>query len=246
MIIDSHTHVQRTPGFWDSPPERIISLIEKAGIDKAIIMPYSDFPALTEYVCDSVKKFPDKLIGYARLDPSLGEEACKLLEHYVVNCNIRGLKLHPVGNLVNPAASASIALINKAAQLKIPTLFHCGDEEFSLPMQIARAAKLCPEANIILGHMGGYFHVEDAIRAAEIYPNIYLETSAMPYPEKIKEAVERVGASRVIFASDGPGCPPDLELRKVSIASLNPEDEALVLAGNIIRLLGDEALRETK
>ena len=44
---------------------------------------------------------------------------------------------------------------------------------------IARAAEACPEATIILGHMGGYFHVEEAIDAAERHPNLVLETSAI-------------------------------------------------------------------
>ena len=58
-----------------------------------------------------------------------------------------------------------------------------------------------PTLNIILGHMGGYFHVDEAIDAAERHANLVLETSAMPYPVKIREAVERVGAERVLYAS---------------------------------------------
>ena len=37
--------------------------------------------------------------------------------------------------------------------------------------------------------MGGYFHVDEALDVAEQHPNIVLETSAMPYPDKIAEAV---------------------------------------------------------
>jgi predicted TIM-barrel fold metal-dependent hydrolase len=73
--------------------------------------------------------------------------------------------------------------------------------------------------------------------AAERYGNIVLETSAVPYPDKIGEAVRRLGAERVIFGSDGPGCNPTLEVEKVRLAGLSPEDERRVLAGNIVRLL---------
>ncbi|MCD4782239.1 MAG: amidohydrolase family protein [Candidatus Eremiobacteraeota bacterium] len=237
MIIDSHTHVQRTSGFWDSPPERIVELIDKAGIDMAVIMTYSDSPDLIDYIHKSVERFPQKLIGYTRLDPSMGESACSLLEHSVVNLGMKGLKLHPVGNLVHPADETSINLIKTAARLGVPTLFHCGDEELTLPLQVASAAKKCPSATIILGHMGGYFHVEDAIIAALTHPNIYLETSAMPYPWKIKDAVDTIGEDRVLFASDGPGCPPDLELKKVKMAGLTQHQEEKVIGGNIRRIL---------
>jgi predicted TIM-barrel fold metal-dependent hydrolase len=237
MIIDSHTHVQRVSGFWDSPPERIISLMDEAGIDKAIIMPYSDEQELVEYMRDCVLQYPDRLIAYARLNPAEGKSAQDILIKSVKEWGIKGLKLHPVGNFVHPSSSLSVDLIKVASQLKIPTLFHSGDEELTLPLQIAAAAEILPEAIIIMGHMGGYFHTEDAILAAEKFPNIYLETSAMPYPEVIREAVSRIGANRVLFASDGPGCPPDLELIKIEKANLTSSDKDLILSGNISNLL---------
>lgn len=238
MIIDSHAHVQRVSGYWDSPPGRILKLMKEAGIDKTIIMPYSDDPSLLQYTRDCFEKFPDKLIGYARLDPSMGEKAVELLRKSVRDWGFRGLKLHPVGNLIHPAHPSSLSLIREAARLKVPTLFHCGDEDLTLPFQIAAAAEKVPEATIILGHMGGYFHTRDAILAAKKHKNIYLETSAMPYPEEITRAVNILGAERILFASDGPGCPPDLELKKVKLADLNPEDEKMVLGRNIERILG--------
>jgi len=237
MIIDSHTHVQQTSGFWDSPPERIVRLIDDADIDMAVIMTYSDSPELIDYIHESVNRFPKRLIGYTRLDPSMGETACRLLEHSVLNLGMKGLKLHPVGNLVHPADDTSIKLIKTAARLRVPTLFHCGDEELTLPLQIASAALKCHDATIILGHMGGYFHVGDAIIAAEKCSNIYLESSAMPYPWKIKEAVDRIGEDRVLFASDGPGCPPDLELTKVKMSGLNQNQLKKVTGENIMRIL---------
>ena len=79
-----------------------------------------------------------------------------------------------------------------------------------------------PEATIVFGHMGAYFHGQDALAVAERCDNVVLETSACPYPELIGEAVRRVGAERVIFGSDGPGCPPAIELEKVRRAGLAP------------------------
>jgi len=236
MIIDSHTHVQRVSGFWDSPPERIISLMEEAGIDISVIMTYSDSPELLRYIRESVRKFPKRLIGYARLDPSC-EDAEGLLKKAVEEWGFKGLKLHPVGNHVHPAHPASLKLIETASQLGVPTLFHCGDEEYTMPLQIIAAARAVPSAIIILGHMGGYFHVNDAIIAAQKCENIYLETSAMPYPHLIAKAVNRIGSKRILFASDGPGCPPDLELEKIRLAKLDNKDEENLLFRNIRKIL---------
>jgi predicted TIM-barrel fold metal-dependent hydrolase len=59
----------------------------------------------------------------------------------------------------------------------------------------------------------------------------------MPYPARIREAIDAVGPARVLFASDGPGCNPRLELAKVRRAGLTQEEEELVCGGNIRRLL---------
>jgi predicted TIM-barrel fold metal-dependent hydrolase len=142
-----------------------------------------------------------------------------------------------VTTIAHPAGADTLRLIRAAAAHGAPTLFHCGDEPLTTPLAIARAAAACADATIILGHMGGYFHVDDAIEVAERHRNVVLETSAMPYPAKIREAVERIGAERVIYASDGPACSPRIEVEKVRLAGLDPESERLVLGENARRML---------
>ncbi len=241
-IIDSHTHVDEVPALgWIDPPEKIIGLLDEAGIAQAVVMTYTELPGFNpralEYVAEAVAKYPHRLIGYARLHPWHEAEAARLLVRAVREYRMKGLKLHPVGTLAHPADAATLKLIRLAAELQVPVLFHCGDEPMTTPLAIAVAAARVPDATIILGHMGGFFHVDEAIEVAERHPNVLLETSAMPYPDKIHEAVTRLGADRVLYASDGPGCPPRLELEKVRMAGLSDSDLALVLRGNIVRLL---------
>ena len=59
----------------------------------------------------------------------------------------------------------------------------------------------------------------------------------MPYPYRVREAVERLGAERILYASDGPACSPRIEVEKVRLAGLAPADERLVFAENAIRIL---------
>jgi hypothetical protein len=202
----------------------------------------TDAPALNPSVLDLIAaacaEFPDRLYGFARLHPGYGDRAIKLLRSAVNDLGFLGLKLHPVSTLSHPAGPDTVALVRESSDLGVPVLFHCGDEPMTTPYQIATLAKKCPEARIILGHMGGYYHVDEAIDAAERFPNLYLETSAMPFPHKIHEAVRRIGAGRVLFGSDGPVCSPVLEMEKVRLASLSGADTAQVLGGTINMLLG--------
>jgi uncharacterized protein len=242
MIVDFHTHVDEAEAFgWIDPPEKLIPLLDEAGIDRAACMTYVDLPGSNpdalEYLADAVSRFPDRLLAVARLNPSYRRGAAEALRRAVDELGFRGVKLHPTTTLAHPADQPTVALLRQAADLGVPALFHCGDDPYTTPQAIAAGARQAPDTAVVLGHMGGYFHVDDAIAAAERQPNLYLETSAMPYPGKIAEAVERVGAERVVFGSDGPGCNPRLEVEKIRMLGLGRDAEERILGGNAARLL---------
>jgi predicted TIM-barrel fold metal-dependent hydrolase len=245
VIVDAHLHVDDIPALgWRMGAELCVQRLDEAGIDSGVVMTIVDAPELNpgavEMIAGAVAAFPDRLWAYARIHPWYGDEAAALLER-AFTLGFKGLKLHPVSTIAHPAAADSLRLIRVAAAHSAPTLFHCGDEPMATPLAIAAAAEACPEATIVLGHMGGYFHVDEAIAVAERFPNLILETSAMPYPAKIREAVERIGVERVIYGSDGPVCSPRIEVEKVRLAGLSSAAERAVLGENALRLL--EAVR---
>ncbi len=241
-VIDFHTHVDEAPAFgWIDPPEKIVGLLDEATIDRAVIMTYTDLPGLNpkslDYIAEAAARFPDRLIPFVRLNPNYVDAMPGLLAR-AVELGIRGVKLHPTTTLAHPAGDATVALLRRCGELGLPALFHCGDDPYTTPETIGLAAEAAPGCRIVLGHMGGYFHVEEAIDEAERRSNLMLETSAMPYPDWIRVAVERIGADRVLFGSDGPGCNPALELDKVRRLGLGAEAEVKVIGANAERLLG--------
>jgi uncharacterized protein len=245
LIVDAHLHIDELPALgWQLEASECIRRMDEAGIERGVVMTIVDAPAVNpdaiELIADACARYPGRLEAFARIHPWYGEVSVALLER-AFELGFKGLKLHPVSTIAHPAGEETLRLIRVAAGHRAPTLFHCGDEPMATPLAVSRAAMACPEATIILGHMGGYFHVDEAIMVAERYANIVLETSAMPYPDKIREAVDRIGAERVLYASDGPACSPRIEVEKVRLARLTPEDERLVFADNALRLL--EAVR---
>jgi predicted TIM-barrel fold metal-dependent hydrolase len=224
VIVDAHLHVDDVPALgWQLDVSQCIGRMDEAGIARGVVMTIVDAPAVNpgaiELIAEACAQFPDRLDAFARIHPWYGDESARLLER-AFDLGFKGLKFHPVSTIAHPAGEETLRLIRIAAAHNAPTLFHCGDEPMATPLAVARAAAACPDATVILGHMGGYFHVDEAIEAAERRPNLVLETSAMPYPAKIREAVDRVGAARVLYASDGPACSPRIEVEKVRLAGL--------------------------
>lgn len=239
-----HMHIDDIPALgWRMSATQCIERMDEAKVDAAAVMTIADLPGginpkALELIAEACLQYPGRLYGFIRLHPWYRELSLELLDRAVKESGFRGLKLHPVSTLAHPSGDDTIALIRRAGELGVPTLFHCGDEPMTTPLSIAPSAIACPDSIIILGHMGGFFHVDEAIEVAERHPNIVLETSAMPYPAKIREAADRIGAERIIFGSDGPVSSPVLEREKVMMAGLTPEDTALVLGVNAAKILG--------
>ena len=242
MIIDAHAHCDVRFG-WIHTPEVLFAMMEEGGIDKACITGLADIPgdddqAYPRFVA-ALRTDPVRIVaGYLRINPWYGNRARELFIRSVREDGIRGLKLHPTTIILPPHEPAVIELVRLAGELGVPVLFHSGDEPNALPLQIGKCAGACPDTAIIMGHMGGTFFWEDALRVAQKYSNIYLEPSGNPMPDIIQRAVAAVGAQRVVFGTDMPAIHPKVERYKLDHAGLTPEQRELICWRNIARLMG--------
>ena len=241
MIVDFHTHVDDVPALgWHLPIGAVLDQLDEAGIDRAVVMTIVDAPAVRpdalEELARTCADAGGRVYPFARVHPWY-PEAPALLERALDELGFRGVKLHGVSTLAHPGAEPVLRLLRIAASRGVPVMFHSGDDPLTTPWEIADGARAVPDAVVVLAHVGGYGHTEDAIAVAEELENVYLDTSAMPFPAAIADAVRRVGPERVLFGSDAPGCPAPLELAKVRLAGLEPADLERVLGANALRLL---------
>ncbi|MGD9763986.1 MAG: amidohydrolase family protein [Candidatus Binatia bacterium] len=241
MIIDAHAHCDVRFG-WVHTPEVIIRMMDEGGIDKACVTGLADIPgddpdAYPRFV-SALHAHPDRLVaGYLRINPWYGEQARDLLRRGVAEDGIKGLKLHPTTIILPPHAPAVVEFVRMAGELGIPVLIHSGDEPNAMPLQIGKCAEACPDTDIIMGHMGGVFFWEDALRVAERYPNVYLDPSGNPIPDIIRRGVDAVGAERVVFGTDMPAMHPRVERKKLQLAGLTVEQMESICWRNIARLM---------
>jgi predicted TIM-barrel fold metal-dependent hydrolase len=171
--------------------------------------------------------------------PGYLDEAREFLAHP----KFLGMKLHPLIDGYHPNDALVHPLIELLLERDMPVLIHCGHPIFTLPWSIEELAVEFPEAKIVLGHMGhgNVVYINGAIAVALRNANVYLETSGMPMHTKIKEAIDRVGETRVLFGSDVPFHHPEVEIAKVRRSGLSPELVERVLSRNGRALFfGDE------
>ena len=239
-IIDAHAHVDEVDAFgWHDPPEKLIGLMDEAGIDVSVVTTYADEPGPEDGVSrllEYVEAYPDRFVGFPRMDPRWGQEAIDTFERMITEHDMRGLKLHPVSNLSSPFADFTVEMLDVAADLDVPVLLHSGDRIMCLPHQIGEAADRT-DATLIMGHVGGFFNAREAVDVAAEHENVVLETSAFPYPRVIQDAVDRLGADRVIYGSDQPAANPQVELEKIRVLDLTDDQRRKILYENAAALL---------
>ena len=95
--------------------------------------------------------------------------------------------------------------------------------------------------NFIIPHLGSFgddwrAHTQ-VIDLLTRYQNVYADSSGVRRFGYLVQAIKRGGSRKVLFGSDGPWLHPALELQKIRLLKLPHDQEALVLGGNLLRLI---------
>jgi uncharacterized protein len=98
-----------------------------------------------------------------------------------------------------------------------------------------------PDVNFIIPHLGSFAddwraHVRVIDQISRLH-NVYTDTAGVRRFDYLVQAIERGGAHKVLFGCDGPWLHSALELQKIRLLKLSPQDEALVLGKNLLRLI---------
>ena len=193
------------------------------------------------------------LIPFIGLDPSVmspGQmrdelEAC-------VDKGVRGLKLHPIAQRLDPSAGALWPVYELCQETGLPVLFHSGFlgrsrwSELARPRAFADVLEAFPDLRVVLAHLGrGYF--DEAVELATRFPRVAFDTCAVitaadvPWRLGDDEAVRllrRLGIERVCFGSDYPWFDPATDAARVAaLPGLSAAERAAILSGNARRIL---------
>lgn len=236
LVIDCHTHAGTGTALLDpwtttADPAQIIRRNIEAKIDKACIFPISHdtFEEANREIAEIVRRHPGRFIGFAKHDPVNEKGRIRsMLLHECRQLGLRGLKLH-----VTPTPE----VLDTVAELGIPILWHPGRVAM-----FAEAAAAYPTVDFILAHLGSDLSSDwrehaAAIEMARRYPNVYLDTGGTVLTRYLEQAIQELGPEKIIFGSDEPEVDCRLEIFKIRMLKLSPRQEALILGGNMQRLL---------
>jgi predicted TIM-barrel fold metal-dependent hydrolase len=251
MIIDADTHISPTgEDTMAITYEELIRRMDRAGVNQALTWlrpPYlREIAESNSYVYEATLRHPARILGFGWVDPHLGLDRAKDdIKRCIYEYGFHGVKLNGAQNcfyIDDP--SLSLPLVEEIARTGKLLAFHVGTDAYETthPFRVAKIARMYPDVQILMVHMGGVAHrdlSDAAIEMAQECPNLTLIGSAVR-PRAILKAIKTLGADRVCFGSDTP-----FELMHVEVAKYNAlldhevtrEEKRLIMAGNIARLL---------
>lgn len=240
MIIDSHVHAGPAWGFLsgDWPVGKLIAEFDRAGVRTGVISICNGRdPAkgndLARAACED---YPGRLVAYIYLNPRDVEGALAELERCAPLDCFRGVKLHPMNDVYYPFFEGYDPVYRRIEELGLPILWHSGTSPYSHPLQIAYVARKHPGNTHILGHFGLSDLTWECFPAADLAPNIVIDTSANPIIPVYDDFVRRFGAERVLWGSDFPFYNVAYELHKLDYFACSERERELIRCGNSRRL----------
>jgi predicted TIM-barrel fold metal-dependent hydrolase len=245
MIVDCHCHagkgdIMTAPWNTDAPIEPYLRRARAAGIGKTIVFPlfHSDYDKANAELARIIARHPTRLIGFAFVHATRDAgRIFSIIERAVKQWRFCGIKVH------GHEAMATREVCETARAFGLPLLFDVAGQAYIIDL----LAPQFPDVNFIIPHLGSFADdwrvhqqvVDQLVRLA----NVYADTSGVRRFDYIVQAVKRAGAHKVLFGSDGPWLHPGVELHKIRLLGLPQQQEALILGGNVIRLLAQATPR---
>ena len=285
MIIDLHVHTGRGARHWnydiwrnmlepygtpvdvlDIDPVDVVERMREAGVDRACLLALN-VPAWkthipNDYVAEIVAEYPHLFIGFASVDPNMGQQAADELEDAYRELGMRGLKLAPCYQMYHPADPIAFPVYAQAQELGMPVLIHQAwtrmreaPMKWQHPILLDDVALAFPELRIIIAHVGLPWQV-DALHLAAKHPHVYVDVSARDLPnygggfralfQELSLARTLMILDKVLYGSDFPLTHPATYLDQIKNINqyaeeageppLSQEEIDMLVGGNAERL----------
>jgi uncharacterized protein len=215
---------------WDPPgddaalADRWIAELDRHQVSRAMLI--ASVPGDQSAVATAVSRHPSRFVGAFMFNPAAPEAASRLDQAFA-GASLSTVCLFPAMHHVRLDDPASDAVFAAAARHKRVVFVHCGvlsvgvrkklglpsrfDVRLGDPLAVAAVAVRYPEVPVIIPHFGAGFFRE-ALMAADIAPNILLDTSSsngwvryhsgLTLADVFSRALDVLGPTRLLFGTD--------------------------------------------
>jgi uncharacterized protein len=241
-------------------PDELIKEYDSSGIEKIIVLGWkaetgSKLPGVSnDLVASYVKHYPDRMIGFASVDPHKGRSAVSELERSIKDLGLRGLKLHPIAQAFYPNDTKFYPIYDKCVELNIPIIFHTGTTgwgrglpggggaklEYGNPIYLDSVAADFPKLRMIMAHPAHpWVNVQMAIATHK--SNVFVDLSGWSpkyFGPEIVLHMSKLIPDKFMFGTDYPFLKPAKWLAAFETLGLDQSIKIKILRDNAVRIFG--------
>jgi predicted TIM-barrel fold metal-dependent hydrolase len=161
---------------------------QSGAVDKSIVLGFKSRYLRAEIpnrdVADYVSKHPQKLIGFAGIDPTErgAAEEVKIAKE---DLRLRGITLSPANQDFHPTDSRAMRVYEEAERLGMPILIHPSGQfteesklEFGRPYLLDEVARTFPKLRLVIAQLGQPW-VDETICMLGKHPNVFADVSGL-------------------------------------------------------------------
>lgn len=236
--------------------ERYTALMDEAEIEHSLLVavraghrqmsgsieiPYAQVAAY----CDAS---PRRYSGLAGVNPFLGMEQLRDLEHAVRELGFVGAHAYPHWFRLAPDAAQWYPIYAKCCELDIPIMLQVGQNliyskdirlpSVARPILLDQVAIDFPELKVIGIHVGTPWH-DEMIAMAWKHENVFIGIDAYAprhLPESLVRYLDSYGRDKVLFGTDWPVIDPRRAMREIEERGLKPQSHSQLLRWNALRV----------
>jgi uncharacterized protein len=254
------------PGPAEGLADLWVHELDAHGVSRAAII--ASVPRDEAQVARAVAQHPKRLVGYFMVDPTAAD-ALERTHRGLNELGLRAVCLFPAMHHVPLHDVRVHRLVEVAASRRGAAVFvHCGvlsigarkklglesrfDVRLGNPLELQPLAAAFPSTPFIIPHFGaGLFR--EALIAADMCPNVYLDTSSsnawirytpgLTLGAVFRAALDVLGPSRLLFGTDSSFFPRgwqkaiyQQQKQTLDVLQVSADEQALIFGGNFERL----------
>jgi predicted TIM-barrel fold metal-dependent hydrolase len=208
---------------------------------------YLDLDFSNDFVAEYAGRYPQRVIGFAGIDPLEGAKAYGEIHRAKERLGLRGIVIAPAIGAMHPAHSSAMAIYELAERLGMPVVIHNSPPlpagahlEFARPYLLDEVARSFPGLRILVAQMG-YPWVDETLVLLGKHEHVYADISGVAQTPWLalhcmQAACERGVMDKLLFGSDFPA--GDAKSAIESLYSLN-----LIVHGTNLPSVPREQLR---
>jgi len=161
---------------------------QTAAVDKSIVLGFKSRYLRAEipnrYVAEYVSRYPQKLIGFAGIDPT-ERGAAEEVQIAKNDLHLRGITLSPANQDFHPSDSRAMRVYEEAERLGMPIVIHPSGQfteesklEYGRPYLLDEVARTFPKLRIIIAQLGQPW-VDETICLLGKHPNVLADVSGL-------------------------------------------------------------------